>query len=359
MLLKAENINVQYSRLENEVIPLGATKIEVVLAEIPIDELKLDPTNPRIQFQLQALGTVNPEQDELRELLWEMEEVKRLKRSIQANGGLIEAVIVSGKDGTVYEGNCRLTCFFKLRDETNGSDSRWTHIRARILPPEVTRETVDVLLGELHIAGKNKWSAFEQAAHLYNMYTRKGYDYDTLTQMYRQSKGYISAKIRAYKLMADCFVPMARERKKEIKDLAGYWSWFEEFYKRCKPSAPGRENSERVYDGKQLEEKFCEWVLEGKLPVAEDVRKLPEILTDNKATKTLETESMEKSYNTIVVRKPALASALWKQIDLATSYLQEMPIDEIDAIREGDMAKANMFDALVKAVERIKKEIKK
>jgi len=68
---------------------------------------------------------------------------------------------------------------------------------------------------------------------------------------------------------------------------------------------------------------------------------------------------MEKSYNTIVVRKPALASALWKQIDLATSYLQEMPIDEIDAIREGDMAKANMFDALVKAVERIKKEIKK
>src|SRR2546421_13084800 len=103
--------------------------------------------------------------------------------------------------------------------------------------------------------------------------------------------------------MADCFVPMARERKKEIKDLAGYWSWLEEFYKRCKPSGPGRENSERVYDGKQLEEKFCEWVLEGKLPVADDVRKLPEILTENNATKTPERKGMEKTYSAIVLRK--------------------------------------------------------
>ena len=43
----------------------------------------------------------NVEQEKLQELLWDNPEVKKLKRSIQQNGGLIEPIIVSGKDGTV------------------------------------------------------------------------------------------------------------------------------------------------------------------------------------------------------------------------------------------------------------------
>jgi hypothetical protein len=191
------------------------------LATVPIDALKLDTANPRIQFQLEATNVTNPTEKELRDILWEMKTTKDLKRSIQSNKGLIEAIIVSGEDGTVYEGNCRLTSFFKLREETKGEDPKWTHIRARVLPPEVNREKIDMLLGELHIAGKNEWSPFEQAAHLFDM-NEKGYSEKALAEQYRMSKSYISSKIRAYKLMKLTFVPMALEKKIPVGSLSGY-----------------------------------------------------------------------------------------------------------------------------------------
>lgn len=359
MLIKADNIALEHQRMENEIIPLGPTKVEVVLAEVPINNLRLDPTNPRIQFRLRALGkdTSKIDQAELVELLWNMPAVKDLKRSIEANGGLIEAIIVSGKDGTVLEGNGRLTAYLKLREEFG--ESVWSHIRARLLPPEVTRDMVDVLLGEIHIAGKNEWTPFEQANHLYKMHVVKGIKQDTLAQMYRQSKGYISAKIRAYKLMDKVFVALAQDKKKNIKDLTGQWSWFEEFYKKCKPSDAGKENPDRVYDGPALEEKFCEWVLDERIPKGEDVRKLVWMLEDKKAISTLEKDGIDKAFSLIAARKPAIASKLWKQIEQVTHFLNEMPHNEIEALREGDPAKANSFEALVKALERIKKELKK
>ena len=53
----------------------------------------------------------------------------------------------------------------------------------------------------------------EQAAHLYKMNTVEGYTEDTRAEMYRMSKSYVSAKIRAYKLMDQKLVPLAREEK--------------------------------------------------------------------------------------------------------------------------------------------------
>src|SRR5262249_5425555 len=155
-----------------------------VMAEVPIRSLRLDPRNPRIQFELEARGEgTNPAQEVLKNLLWESPETKKLKRSIEENGGLLEAIIISGKDGTVIEGNRRLDCYFMLLEET-GDEETWGKIRARILPPEVTRSTIDELLGELHIAGKNEWTPFEQANHLSKM-VDKGFDQGDLAKAYR------------------------------------------------------------------------------------------------------------------------------------------------------------------------------
>jgi hypothetical protein len=359
---KAENIKVHFTPLENEIIPLGTSKIEVVLGEVELDDLQLDPANPRIQFALAGKEKIPPpgpeRQKEIRNLLWQFDEVKRLKRAIEENGGIIDAIIVSGKDGTVYEGNCRLTAYLQLRKENSG-DSRWSKIRARILPPDVTREQVDILLGELHIAGKNEWLPFEQAAHLYRM-NEKGYEQEILAQHFRKSKSYISAKLRAYKLMQEQFVPMARESGKNIGDLSSKWSWFEEFYKKCKPSPPGKEDSSRVHDGPALEHKFCKWVLSEKaLPQAADVRRLADILKNKKAIEALETKGIDDAHAIVAASDPALASSLWKQIEAATRYLEEMPLQEVEALRDGDEAKIELFAKLTKAVAKINKVLTK
>jgi transcriptional regulator with XRE-family HTH domain len=354
--LKAKNISLPHERLENEVIPLGNRRIETVLAEVPISSLKLDPANPRIRYALETRAIRNATQEQLRDLLWENDEVKKLKRSISQNNGLIEAIIIAA-DGTVLEGNCRATSYFKLFGEAESGDERWSKIRARILPPEVTRETIDELLGELHIAGKNQWTPFEQAAHLYMM-SDKGYTQEALAQRYRMSKSYVSAKHRAYALMLS-YIELANKLGKDTKDVAQKWSWFEEFYKKIKPSAPGKEDPERVWDGPELEEKFCEWLVEGKLPKAEDVRRLYECLKDPKAMNILDKDggTIDKAFNAVVSRRPELQSKLWKEVSTVADLLADMGLDDITRLRDGDPGTTQVFDKLLRAVERIKKEI--
>src|SRR5579862_6223395 len=115
VLLEAKNITLQREKIDRETLPLGTTQVEVELAWVHIDLLKFDPTNPRVAFRLKSSGEKNPSQDFLRDLLWEDDDVKALKNSIELYGGLIEAIIVTN-DGTVLEGNCRLACLLKLRE---------------------------------------------------------------------------------------------------------------------------------------------------------------------------------------------------------------------------------------------------
>lgn len=351
-LFRAKNIGIPFSKLENEVIPLGLKQIEVILAEVPITSLKLDPTNPRIRYELEATGKgskATPE--ELRNILWKSPEVKKLKRSIEQYQGLIEAIIISGKDGTVLEGNCRLTCYLQLAEE---DPEKWGKIRARILPPEVTRETVDDLLGQLHIAGKNEWSPFEQAAHFAKL-AEKAVHQEDMAQAYRVSKTYVNAKLRAYNLMNE-YLDMVRESGKEVKQITEKWSWFEEFYKKCKP---GKEFPNRVYNGRDLEVKFCEWMLNDQLPQAADVRRLYDCLEDKKAIAILDRGGgIDKAHNQAAATKPELKSKLWKQIEDITEVLNNTPMSEIDALRTGDDAKAEKLTNLLQALRHVMHEAK-
>ena len=306
---------LKFDPLEKEVIPLGANKYEISLAEIRLDDVQLDRNNPRIQYLLQSLEESSPSQEKLIELLWTDSPVKDLKRSIAANGGLIEAIILTA-DGVVIEGNCRVVCYHKLRDEY-ADDERWTHIRARILPPGITREQLDVLLGELHIAGKNHWTPFEQAAHLYKM-NMKGFSEAWLAEAYRQSKTSISAKIRAYRLMTEKYL----EKYPDPKNLTK-WSYFEEFYKKCKPAA-------NTPEGEELEEQFVEWMGHNRFTKGAEVRELPRILASEAATTTLTKKGFGAAWDLVKSDNPELDSALFRAVSFATKALENAALSEIN-----------------------------
>lgn len=366
VVLQAKNITLNREKIENEVIPLGKTQVEVELAMVSIDDLKFDSSNPRVAFRLKSAGIKNPSQEDLEKLLWEDADVKALKNSIELYGGLIEAVIVAN-DGTVLEGNCRLASVRKLRDaavKAGNTDSIWSQMKARILAPGVDRATIELLLGELHVAGKNKWSAFEQATHIYTILESGDESVEELAKRYRTSKSYISAKNRAYKLMRDKFVPLVAELKEEegseVKNPDRYWSWFEEFYKSCKPTPPGKDLiAERVYDGEELESKFCGWVAEGKLPKAENVRKLAKIVVDKTAMKILEDKGIDAAWETIGEVDPTMNSKLWKQLQATVELLAEFPLAELDKLRDHDPAKSKIFADLATAVTKVAAEAKK
>ncbi len=342
-----DSIRIRFERTESETVPLGQVSLEVRLGLVLIEDLRLDQTNPRIQYQMQTMGHQNPNQEELGEALWKDSDVAKLKRSVQATGGIIEPIIVQGQDGTVLEGNCRLVCYRKLAEEfpDNGD---WTMIKARILPAGVTRDQVNVLLGELHIAGKNEWTPFEQAAHLYEM-RKRGHPEEALSEMYRMSKSSVVQKIRAYTLMKDKYLPMTDGSER----LLDRWSYFEEFYKRCKPKADKP-------DGKELEEDFVQWMLDGKFPRGEHVRRLPEVLKNDEARKALDCPdgNIEAAWEIVEAGSPELGSKLFKTVVAACEQLQNAPLSEVNKVRDGDKPRMEKLLNLKSALADFLKQVK-
>ena len=178
-----------------------------------------------------------------------------------------------------------------------------------------------------------------------------------LLARFRMSRGYLNAKVRAYKLLVEAYVPMVQKAKKEVGDLSRKWSWFEEFYKKCKPSPAGKEDPDRVYDGPVLEQKFCQWMLNDQLPRAEDVRRLYDCLEDKKAIAVLDKGgTIDKAHVVAAATRPELVSKLWKSIEEVTDRLNNIPLSELDALRAGDASRAEKFNALLEALRRVRTE---
>ena len=79
--------------------------------------------------------------------------------------------------------------------------------------------------------------------------------------MTSQSKSSIHAKIKAYELMSDHYLPQSSKEDSVLKA----WSYFDEFYKKCKPPADET--------GAELEQDFVQWMHDGKFKKGEQLKK--------------------------------------------------------------------------------------
>jgi hypothetical protein len=148
--------------IENESIPIEHRKL-------PLEDVRLDPSNPRIQHAVKKVsknGTIS--QDDLRKLILDLPGVPELFKSIRDNGGLLESIYVR-PDGRIIEGNCRAASYLKLHSISK-NDKRWQTIPA-VFVPHISDRQVAILQGQYHVAGKNKWQAYEKAGHLHTMRT--------------------------------------------------------------------------------------------------------------------------------------------------------------------------------------------
>ena len=167
----------QRTEESQQTIRLGNRDFQLERARVPISFLKLDPGNQRVSYLIRK-RSLNATDADLHTLIWEMDPVKDLYNSIYQNGGLIVEPIVQ-RDGLVVEGNCRTVCLRELA-KRYPDDPRWREVYVQKLPAEVTDEQLTMLIGELHIAGKIEWRAFEQAEYVWKMNSLYGKTYDFL-----------------------------------------------------------------------------------------------------------------------------------------------------------------------------------
>lgn len=150
-------------------MPIGKQTVLVTDTELKQSELLFYAENPRVFSALHTLDDDSPSQETIEKEMCKLDHVKTLRTSIEANGGLLEPVIVRGN--VVLEGNCRLAAYRMLAKKDL---EKWSKIRCTVLPEDITEEQILSLLGTIHIIGRMDWNAFEKAGYLYR--TQKNQD---------------------------------------------------------------------------------------------------------------------------------------------------------------------------------------
>lgn len=302
-------------------IVLAGTKVQVRCVELPIEDVQLDPENPRVAntVAVSDLGVGAALQAGLSDLLWRDPDVHDLYRSVLQNKGLIERIIVR-HNHVVAEGNCRTVVYRKLKENTK--DPRWATIPARILPADITDRQIAILLGELHVGGKNAWTPFEKAGHIHKLFTTHGLTQDEIAKLLKTSKTAVNHHIRAFEAM----------KSKYLQEYPGpgavrKFSYFLELFK--KP-----ELRDWIAHSPESLDSFTRWVGKGRIERGEDVRTLREIVDNPRALAAFDKHGAEAARKVIEEARPELTSPLFKLMVEMTTALEDSRLDDIQRVRK-------------------------
>ncbi len=310
-------------------LTIEGQEIPVEHRKIPLDDVRLDPSNPRIQHAVkQVHKNGNIGQDDLRKLILERPGVSELFKSIRDNGGLLDPIFVR-PDGRIIEGNCRAASYMKLNG-IDKKDKRWQTIRA-VSVPNITDRQVAILQGQYHVAGKNKWLAYEKAGHLHTMKTRLGMDEKTIARTIGMHERDVIRDLKSYETMTEKLLP-------KLKGGAGLekWSFVQEFYK-IKELEEYRSKPANV-------DTFVKLVATKKLKRGADVRKLAKILKHPSAFKVLKKQDVESAMSVVGKADPTADSKAFRKLKQTTSLLQRLPNTELQRLRESDKPRRILQD---------------
>jgi hypothetical protein len=309
-------------------ITLDKSRVIVRGKDLPIETVRLDPTNPRVAntVMVSALGEGAKLQEELTKLLWDDPDVRALYQSVLQNRGLVERIIVR-HDGVVAEGNCRTVVYKKLAENFR-DDPTWRQIPARVLPDDITDRQVAVLLGELHVGGKNQWSPFEKAGHIYKLFNQYSLTQDEIAKLLKTSKTVVNHNNRAFAAMKEKYLPTfpgtAAVRK---------FSYFLELYKQP-------QLREWVSSEVTALEDFVQWVGHNKISRGADVRELTEIVGNESALRAFRAQGYEAARKVLELDRPELTSPLFKLMIDMTEALDAARLDEIQKVRKDKVGSA-------------------
>ncbi|HLK65970.1 MAG TPA: hypothetical protein VKU19_21190 [Bryobacteraceae bacterium] len=319
-------------------IIIQGRNIPYIRAVVGVNECVLDPQNPRIQFLIgQRAGGVS--ECDLEELIWEKDAVKALGQSILQNGGVYEPVIVQrrGARFLVREGNCRTVVCRRLLEQ-RPNDTRFNTMPAMIFDVELTEEDLAILLADMHVSGKLRWDAYEQAKHVSDLFHVYGKTYEWLSNHLRLSKGKIRELLEAYQTTTEYL---------SLHPTPGNVRKFAVFHEMTKK----KDLRERFKCDSRFKQSFHKWVDEERISDSRQVRDLPMILANAEAVKALDQLGFEEAQKVLVREDPSLRSDAFYAIKQATEKIKTLPADDIQDLKAGNPQKVVLMRNLYRAIE--------
>lgn len=309
-------------------VPIAGNKIKVTRTELDINDIELDPDNPRIGYwtdnQLKENFTQNEISFALRE---KTDEVNRLKYNIEVHEGIANPIWVfpiSKNKYKVIDGNTRLEIYRELNKKYPNKDC-YKKIPSEVLPKDIDERCKDFIRLLHHLRGVNNWEVYERARMLYLLWDKRGYTEEDLKAQTKLSINDIRKWIAAYRNMSEQFLPEYGNNP----DALNKFSYFVE-YENPKIKQGMADVNLTITD-------FCKWVGLGEIERAMDVRNLQKIFENEKIKETLATKGYSYALQELNIFKPGLTSKLFQEIEDILYRLKSMTREEEEEIVEGDM----------------------
>ena len=333
--MKANTNSTQTEASNGRQLVIEGKLIPVHFQELPVKEIVLDPDNPRIQHAVrQKFKNLAIKQEDLLNLIYEQPGVPELMVAIRDNGGLTDPIYVR-PDGRVIEGNCRAVSFLKL-GKAKSQDPAWKSIPAFIVP-SISDRQVAILQGSQHVAGKNKWRAYEKIGHLHTMHTKLGMTPEDIAKALGLGRASsVKQDLLAYTAMTEKLLP----KMGGANDLQK-WSYVQEFYKN-KHLVDYRNKSENV-------DEFMSMVAGGCFKKGEQVRHLHKILKVPAAVRALKKKDISAALDATSKVDPTVNSKLMRKLQNATESIKKMPAKELQQLLQEESSRA-IFAQLVDAI---------
>lgn len=244
--------------------------IEYRERELKVDELKFWPENPRVYSALrQKLFGEEPTQKDIEEVMTSLENVKRLRSSIKAFGGLTHPLFV--RNGVVIEGNSRLAAYRLL---CRVDKITWAKVRCNVLPDDMSDDLVFALIGSIHIDGVTEWTPFEQAGYLFRHLQKSKKPIEAIAK----DCGLTSSKAKLYVKVYETM--LANEDTDQSK-----WSYYVEMLKNSDITTKSKNFPEL-----NLIDTLCKKIKDGTITKANEFRDIGKLAKANssEAYKALE-----------------------------------------------------------------------
>ena len=257
-------------------------------ASVEIDKIVLDVGNPRIKHFLEMYSTLNEAQmlmalgagAEHEEGTDPQGSYERLKKSIQASGGIIQPIILKPDGNDSYlcvEGNTRVAIYRELRQQERNagrSDEKWNTIPAIVKDDMEDLEAHKIRL-QVHLVGNRPWDPYSKAKYLNELREVHKMPMSDLVDFCGGSRRDVQQSLDAYRDMETHYRPVLDE------DGDFDPSRFSAFVELQKPGI-----KDAIFNAGYDEGHFSQWVDTRKVSPLNSVRRLPQILENGEARRT-------------------------------------------------------------------------
>jgi hypothetical protein len=323
--------------------------VELTLMEVDPNNVRLDPTNPRIGFSMRQLAENERNEGACVLLLTSQEDTEALRRSIVASNGIQEPIYLRA-DGRVAEGNRRVVALRAAQEEFPG-DVRFSKMPAWLIPDTTPEHVIQDLLNEVHLGSVRGWAPYERALQMRALMDG-GLIEDEIAERYRMTSREVRQQLAAVEFMDRLYFPITSDPTDP--EHRAKFSYFLEFYKNGRIQT----HNSSIPD---LPERFARWVRDGRIDTGARVRRLPRVLDSKEATRLLDIVGFDAADEYLAKQHPE-EQELYAVVERTRRRLALMTVTELVELSGSEERKDILkslreeLSSVLDAIERLREE---